>query len=175
MRDKTKPTLILNGDILELALTTTNEAAMVFEQFIKLVMPRTNPFFERIIHIPGNHDHHLWEMARETQYTEYIAGIAPGDPLPVPYHTTGLFVEKAPKPLSSYFLSRLVNRFPHLKDFQIHVAYPNFGLIDPHKEKCVIFSHGHFIEPLYQLMSTLKNLIFAGRDKPVHIWEIEGR
>ena len=39
----TKPTLILAGDILELALTTTNQAAMVFERFIELVMPENQP------------------------------------------------------------------------------------------------------------------------------------
>src|SRR5437763_15495487 len=36
---KEKPTLILNGDILELALAETNEAAMVFERFIELIFP----------------------------------------------------------------------------------------------------------------------------------------
>jgi len=61
----TKPTLILNGDTLELALTEYNEAAMVFEGFINLIMPQGAELFDRIIYIPGNHDHHLWEMARK--------------------------------------------------------------------------------------------------------------
>src|SRR3972149_1096449 len=60
-----KPTLILNGDIPELALTTDNQAAMVFERFIELIMPPREELFGRIIYIPGNHDHHLWEIARE--------------------------------------------------------------------------------------------------------------
>ncbi|HET8841881.1 MAG TPA: hypothetical protein VFN35_10455, partial [Ktedonobacteraceae bacterium] len=34
-----KPTLILNGDILELALAETNVAAMAFERFIELIFP----------------------------------------------------------------------------------------------------------------------------------------
>src|ERR1700730_3377292 len=33
------PTLVLNGDILELALTLDNIAVMAFERFIELVMP----------------------------------------------------------------------------------------------------------------------------------------
>ena len=33
------PILILNGDILELALTTDNIAAMAFERFIEQIMP----------------------------------------------------------------------------------------------------------------------------------------
>ncbi len=35
-----KPTLILNGDILELALSEYNTSAMIFERFMELVMPR---------------------------------------------------------------------------------------------------------------------------------------
>ena len=34
-----KPTLVLNGDILELALTTDERAAMTFERFLDLAFP----------------------------------------------------------------------------------------------------------------------------------------
>src|SRR5690349_17337227 len=34
-----KPRLILNGDILEMALSDTNVAAMMFERFIDLIFP----------------------------------------------------------------------------------------------------------------------------------------
>lgn len=168
-----KPTLILNGDILELALTTTNQAAMVFERFMELIMPPNRELFGKIVYIPGNHDHHLWELARETQYVNYIRGINPGRHLPIPWHTTNMFVENDPNPVPSFFLTRLVKRFPHLKNFVITIAYPNFGLLREADQKCIIFCHGHFIESPYQLMSTLKNLIFPGREKPRQIWDIE--
>ena len=170
-----KPTLILNGDILELALTTTNQAAMVFERFMELIMPCKGELFEKIIYIPGNHDHHIWELARETQYVNYIATLNPGTLLDIPWHATNMFVEDDSKRVPSYFLTRLVKRFRHLKekDFVITVAYPNFSLITDDGQRCVIFHHGHFIEPLYQLMSTLKNLIFPDREKPKQIWDIE--
>ena len=45
-----KPTLVLNGDILELALAYTNEAAMVFQQFVKLAMPPDKELFNGIIY-----------------------------------------------------------------------------------------------------------------------------
>lgn len=72
--NKIKPTLILNGDILELALTTTNESAMAFERFIELTMPQeeSQRLFNKIIYVVGNHDHHLWEMARESSYVNYL-------------------------------------------------------------------------------------------------------
>jgi len=37
-----KPTLILNGDILELALCSTSDASMAFLRFIELVMEEGN-------------------------------------------------------------------------------------------------------------------------------------
>jgi predicted alpha/beta-hydrolase family hydrolase len=64
-----KPTLILNGDLLELALTEDNVALMAFERFIELMLPSDcDHLFDReIIFNPANHDHHLWKTARETQ------------------------------------------------------------------------------------------------------------
>ena len=64
-----KPTLIFNEDILELALFLLHQASMVFKRFLELCMPLDSDqrLFGRIIFIPGNHGHHLWEQARETQ------------------------------------------------------------------------------------------------------------
>lgn len=164
----TKPILILNGDILEFALAKTNHAAMVFKRFIELTMPSGDLMFDKIIYIPGNHDHHIWEVARETQYVENL----PSDPqeyLPVPRHTSDMFI-KITEMLPSYFLDGLINKYPHLKDFKINVAYPNYGLIS--NRKCVIFHHGHFIESFYQLISNLKSMLFS-RNLPRYIEDIE--
>jgi metallophosphoesterase superfamily enzyme len=77
----TKPTLIMMGDILEFALATDNQAAMGFERFIELIMPESGGLFDRIFYVPGNHDHHLWESARETQYVEHLQTMPPGTEL----------------------------------------------------------------------------------------------
>lgn len=174
-----KPTLILNGDILEMALTTDNQAAMCFDRFIELIMPQGDELFKNIIFIPGNHDHHLWESARETQYANYISKITPEDiksgtkQLDPPWHTTNIFVEDDPNPVTAFFLTRLIKRFPHLSDTTIQTAYPNFGLLNSDGKRCVLFHHGHFVESIYQLMSTLKVLIFPNRQMPKDIWHIE--
>lgn len=168
-----KPTLILNGDILELALTTDNQAAMAFSRLIELIMPPVDPLFGKIIYIPGNHDHHLWESARETQYVNHISKLSPKDELKPPWHTTNIFVEDDPNRVPSYFLTSLVQRYDHLKKWTISIAYPNFGLLSEERKRCIIFHHGHFIEPLYQLISTLKTLIFPHRKMPSIIWDIE--
>ena len=172
-----KPTLVLNGDILELALCTTEKSAMVFERFIELTMPAGGELFEKIIYMPGNHDHHFWETAREVQYADYIASNSePGDDLEVPWHTTSMFVEDTPQPVVEYFLTKLVQRYPNLKasNFFIPIVYPNFGVLGGgEREKCVVFHHGHFIESMYQLMSKLKTIIFPESKMPEVTWDIE--
>jgi len=168
-----KPTLILNGDLLELALTTTNQTAMAFERFVELAMPEGNELFKNpFIFLAGNHDHHLWEVARETQYVDYMVNnIKPGQDFPIPWHVTKMF---NPTRVTTYFLTRLVQRFEHLKDMEVHTAYPNYGLLSEDRRKCVIFHHGHFIESMYQLMSTLRKLIFGTR-MPDNVWDIEAQ
>lgn len=173
-QDKTKkPVLILNGDILEMALATENQAAMCFERFIELIMPPGNELFEKIIFIPGNHDHHLWESARETQYVNYISEKKPGEEFDPPWHATNIFVEDDPNPVSLFFLTRLIKRYQHLSNANIQAAYPNFGVLSKDSKRCVIFHHGHFVESIYQLISTLKTLIFPGRKMPKDVWDIE--
>lgn len=177
-----KPILILNGDILELALASTNEAAMTFERFIELILPaKGESLFDRIVYLPGNHDHHIWETARETQYVHYLRGIQSGNAFDDSEHITRLFVGAGStrkrsralgKPIASYLLSNLVRRFPHLEDFVIEVVYPNYGLCSEDGQKCLIFHHGHFIESIYQLMTTLKYL-FLGIKGPVNIEDLE--
>ncbi|MCX5888638.1 MAG: hypothetical protein NTY36_04210 [Deltaproteobacteria bacterium] len=166
-----KPTLIFMGDILELALANDNVAAMVFWRFIDLAMESGYELFGNIVYVPGNHDHHLWESARETQYVDnYLPGkdfLA--DP---PWHTTNIFMIDDPNPVPSYFLNALLRRYGHLKDMTINTAYPNFGLMKGNRS--VIFHHGHFIESIYQLMTTLKNLIFPRlQEETREIWDIE--
>jgi hypothetical protein len=168
-----KPTLILLGDILELALANDNQAAMVFERFLDFAMEPGYELFGNIIYIPGNHDHHLWESARETQYVlNYLAKTGPKTLLDIPWHTTNIFMADDPNPVPSYFLNALLHRYDHLKDFTINTAYPNFGLIKGNR--CVLFHHGHFVESIYLLMTTLKNLIFPEqKDWTRKVWDLE--
>jgi len=168
-----KPTLILLGDILELALANDNQAAMVFERFLDFAMEPGYELFGNITYIPGNHDHHLWESARETQYvSNYLAKTNPGQLLDIPWHTTNIFMADDPNPVPSYFLNALLHRYDHLKDFTINTAYPNFGLMKGNR--CVLFHHGHFVESIYLLMTTLKNLIFPEqKDWTRKVWDLE--
>ncbi len=171
-----RPTLILNGDALELALTQDNVALMVFERFMELMFPadREPLIAPKILLNPGNHDHHLWEIARETQYIEFVEGKRnklPGRTLPPPWHTTSIFNRR---PVDSVLLNAIISRHPHMASKGVSVAtvYPNLCLKNENS-KWVIFSHGHYIESIYWLMSLLSNFVFPRRQHPTRIWEIE--
>jgi len=53
------------------------------------------------------------------------------------------------------------------------VVYPNFGVRSADGQKCVIFSHGHYIESIYRLMTTLRSTLFPDRAEPDLIWDLE--
>lgn len=174
-----KPTIILNGDILELALSTPDISAMVFERFMELFMRKEEELFEKIIFVPGNHDHHLWEHARETQYLDYIKR-HPDKKLLLPWHKTEMFLEELDNPPHCDFLESILNRYASeeeaifAKDLNILVAYPNLGLRSTNSGRCIVIHHGHFIESAYRLMSTLKAVISSiDEDIPEDIQELE--
>ena len=168
-----KPTLILNGDIFELALTTDNQAIMAFERFVELIFPvAAEPLFKDIIYIPGNHDHHLWETAREAQYVAHLASQPPGSDIKPPWHVTNM-LRYVPVPAT--LMTQIINRYPHLQDeVRVNTVYPNYALRSDDEQKCVIFSHGHFVESMYLLMSTLRTMLFPDRKPPTDIWDFEG-
>lgn len=170
-----KPTLILAGDILELALTTENIAAMAFERFIELILPASGQrLFKDIYFIPGNHDHHLWETARETQYVAFLKdpkfNQTPGEYLDIPWHTTSMF---EPRAVPSIFLNGIIQRYPHLANEEIGTVYPNMALLTEDHRRCAIFTHGHFAESMYLLMSTMRGLMFPKSARPELTWDFE--
>ena len=173
-----KPTLVLNGDILELALADVNVALMVFERFMELTMRPGAELFDRTIYYnPGNHDHHIWETARETQYIEkYLSDTPWGTKLDAPWHTTNMFLGEY-DPVPCYLLNRLMSRMrPKYADGtepQFLVVYPNFGVRSADGKRCVIFSHGHYIESIYRLMTSFRSMLFPNRTEPELIWDLE--
>jgi hypothetical protein len=169
---KEKPRLVLNGDLIELALTSENKAGMAFQRFIELIYPENGDFLfdKEIIYLPGNHDHNLWEFSRNVWYHNTLSELKPGDYIPNEQHSTELF---SPPKIESLFLTPLIRSYPHLKDVSLHVCYPARGVINHDHTKCVIFCHGHYVESMYWLMTTLRSLIFPNRQEPVTFEGIE--
>lgn len=108
-----RPILILNGDIMDLALGKVEDSSMMFERFMNLAMRNGKELFDRIIFIPGNHDHHIWETAREAQYENYILRKELTE-LPAPWHRTGMVLDQ--RPTYSSFLTSLIKRHTVMRE-----------------------------------------------------------
>jgi hypothetical protein len=165
-----RPTLILNGDIMDLALGRIEHSLMMFELFMGLIMENGKELFNpRVIILPGNHDHHIWEAERETQYVESI-GTKPLKILPPPKHSTGMVLGQ--NFVKSRFLTKMLQRYTTMKVhneqsnrykylfstlLEIQVSYPNLAILSEDKKKCAIIHHGHFTEESYYLVSSLNH------------------
>lgn len=172
-----RPTLILAGDILELALATTSEAGMVFEMFVEAAF-KDRPIFDDIVYfVPGNHDHHLWEGAREKQYSDYVRNRDAADHLEPAWHTTRMRAETDRHAVESELLTALVQRkLGHRTPVRVRIVYPNLALDAPTSNRHVFVHHGHYVEGMYRLMSTLRDIVFPEQRKApddVHVWEWE--
>lgn len=166
-----RPTLVLAGDILELALAEDQVAAAVFEQFAELVVGPHGLFDDDIWFVPGNHDHHLWETAREQRYARQIRSLGSDDPVPAPWHATTLFPDSNDPAIPSELLTALVQRRCGEDGPRVRTVYPNLG-IGGGSQRAVVVHHGHFIESMYVLMSNLNQLMF-GRPLPGDVWRLE--
>jgi len=176
-----KPSLVLAGDVLELALATTNVAATVFTQFLELLSEDGELSVDStIVYVPGNHDHHLWETARERQYASYVGEPTTEIPLEkIPWHTTHLFpwrqeLDVKNRDVESFLLTTLAQRTVSSTDLSVLAMYPNFGVLSADDEsRCTVVHHGHFTESIYYLMTELRKIVFPGRDHPEEIWDVE--
>jgi hypothetical protein len=165
-RDQDRPpTLILAGDILDLALSPDETAAMVFRLFAHLAFADGPPVFDPVIHyVPGNHDHHEWEMSRESQYVSYACAQQPQATLASPWHTTRLVPGDERPTASSALLTGLIRSQAGLAaGVEVRVSYPNLALRAPDGRRCLIVSHGHFTESIYTLMSRLRDILYPGQ------------
>ncbi|EQA45722.1 hypothetical protein LEP1GSC050_2629 [Leptospira broomii serovar Hurstbridge str. 5399] len=156
------PQFILLGDILELALGGMNDAAMTFERFLECAYSTKKPIFsDQILYIPGNHDHHLWETAREKQYVDYIGSLKPRDHIADSWHTTKMV---DPDFILSDLLTGILRRNPRLREAKALIAYPNYEIQSKSKNKSIILSHGNFLENIYSLMSSIQRVLLPEMD-----------
>jgi hypothetical protein len=172
------PTLILAGDVLDLALSPDEVAATVFGGFAREALSGEHPVFDPIVYyLPGNHDHHLWETTRENQYVDYVDALAPDQPLVTPWHTTWLEPAAVFPETRSALLTGLARRQPGCEGVEVRVSYPNLALRAAEGDRCIVVSHGHFTEPMYTLMSQLKDILYPeqrfARFDDIDRWEEE--
>ncbi len=168
-----KPYLVVLGDGLEMALAHFNQAAMAFERLVEELFLKRQ-LFKGLIYVPGNHDHHLWETAREVQYSSYLARkISPGSKFPEPWHISNAFPTKDYHYVPSPFIAKFLGRFDLLKDFFVGMVYPVFGLLAKEDRRIICMHHGHLIESIYRLMSKLRVMLFPEEKEPKTLDQIE--
>ena len=159
------PTLVLAGDILDLALSPDEASAMVFRLFAQLAYEDGTPVFDPVVHyVPGNHDHHEWEIARESQYVRYATAQPAAAPLVAPWHTTKLMPGDE-RPVASSALLTGLTRVQAGGDqaIEVRMSYPNLALRSADGRRSLIVSHGHFTESIYTLMSRLRAILYPGQ------------
>jgi hypothetical protein len=139
-------------------------AIEAFSQFLQLSFGTGERLFDpEIWYVPGNHDHHVWEGAREYQYVQYLADAERPAPS---WHSTRLRgVHGVRSPLLDAVVARVGS------ELSVQVSYPNLALSDD--GPLVVLHHGHFVEALYTAMSGARAIVFPGQLAPEQVWDIE--
>jgi UDP-2,3-diacylglucosamine pyrophosphatase LpxH len=169
------PFLILNGDILELATSTYPIATTYFRLFLTELAKRK--LFDRLIYLPGNHDHGLWSLIRDTQFVKCMSQQSESPGRLKVEHVTGLSI-----PRQSPLLSLLASNLPmQIISPLLLVANPSLRLqsLQGHD---FLFHHGHLLEDIYKFLSILRERVMEDvsldelKGKPLkdRIGELEG-
>jgi hypothetical protein len=168
------PYLILNGDGWDVAIKNTDEVALLSQDLFGVL--RLEDCFEKILFLPGNHDHHLWVMlqtetcvvrplakaAGTTGVTTAVAKLVDEKVQPFPHEQSGLLDLKTgdlsipgvkPPYDGHVFLSGLTGA----KRMPINVVYPNLYLVrpGPAEPSSILVTHGHFFELAWRLLTEL--------------------
>ncbi len=146
------PYLILNGDILELAISPYPLTVTYFRLFLAQVASRE--LFDQVVLITGNHDHALWSLIRDTHFIEAIDKTNETKRIPALEHTTMLSRAKT----SAVMKQLTANLNETVAPLPVLVANPAYRL-NSCQGHDFIFHHGHFMEDLYKVLSMLKDRI----------------
>lgn len=146
--------LILAGDIIDVAVHEESDAFNLALEFFNTAILGDQSFisfFDEVIYIQGNHDHHLWRMLQEKYYIE--DRLQQGNlALPYPQQLIGvldlntidtLYIPNSRMHASSKtvdFLSHIFGNKP------VHYVYPNL-YIKTNDSSDICVTHGHFFEP----------------------------
>ena len=169
------PQLVVLGDLFELALTSTDVAAATFGHLAGALRPGAPDaaVAPTIRFVPGNHDHHLWARARDDHYLEYLRSAGGDDRLRGAAHVTHLLPRNDDRPVRDRFTEVLAGRVDTGATVTVEQSYPNLGLVDDPGRRAVVLGHGHFIEPLYRLMSGLDDVFGSGNAGPLEASHLE--
>lgn len=150
------PELVVLGDLFELALTPLDDAAATFGHFVRAIGlgERDGAVGPHVRFVAGNHDHQLWTRARLDREVAVVAHTPKDHPLPGAAHVTSLFPDDDEVPARGRFVEELIRRAGIDADVTVTHSYPNLA-IRGDGDRVVVMHHGHFIERLYRIVSSL--------------------
>lgn len=144
------PTLVLLGDVFDLAFSSAADTMAAFERLIEAFFRRPVPLFDRrIVYVPGNHDHRHWQVIRDRIDEANLASTPPPG-MPEPFVVTPLAGDDLPV---CDVVTALARRATGDESVVVEAAYPN--LAHRHGDRWVVLHHGHYAEGTYRAVSTL--------------------
>ena len=164
--DGQPPKLILLGDIVDFSFASMSDIVEALEVMIDVFFPDgESPMFQKeIIFIPGNHDHRFWQNEKDKLFLDSFDQSKRQSNEDLHYQTSDLFRSDS---LPSQFLNQLPKA--RAKGLSFELRYPNWALYraatGDTQSKQIVFHHGHYIEPLYRLMTTV-NQVISNIDDP---------
>ncbi|MCF8235521.1 MAG: hypothetical protein K9G67_11830 [Bacteroidales bacterium] len=150
------PYLILLGDIFDLAVHNESDAFNLVHEFFNAPVfygRSLISFFDRVIYLPGNHDHHVWRMLQEEYYVENrLQNDLPA--LPFPQKSMSILRLGKPTTIQQIDSSLMAggqyeNIIAHIlanNKKEVFISYPNL-YIDYGAGNGICVTHGHFFEP----------------------------
>jgi len=162
------PALLLNGDILGLSFSSYKESLNGFAAFVD-AFTNQNKICDKVIFISGNHDHHIWNLAKEEHF---LAALKQSKSREVPdlQHITPATYDQGFN--SDFFQAFMQSGATSPTEFKIF--YPNF-LLPPNKagEPAILFHHGHFAEKAYYFISKAMQAFYPSLHDPGNLEELE--
>lgn len=152
------PYLILLGDIWDLAVQPMDYTSELSIDFFN--QAGLQDYFEEILYISGNHDHHLWRMYQsnmcEVDPLNRACGILPfPQEIPGVLDCTGstpsLYVNNRKNPAADSFIQGLTGK----ADIPVHVIYPNLYIRTGNGAglRSMLTTHGHLFDPGWNLVT----------------------
>jgi Calcineurin-like phosphoesterase len=152
------PTVVVAGDLVELALASGWLSLPVMALLARAFADDGEPFVhEEMLFLPGNHDHHLWELSREQAVERFLRSGAPLAEAPASWHTSSMFPERAPL-FEAQMLEDAVHYFRESKRGRVRVVYPDLALTNADGTRAVLVTHGHYMERVATLLSAMSRL-----------------
>ena len=151
------PSMIAAGDLVKLALASPALSLPIVAQFAAALAAREPVVRDEAIFVPGNHDHHLWEMSRERTAAEFLQAGTPREQEPASWHTSSMFLDQPPF-YGAPLLEDAVHYLRNTGRAQVRVVYPDLALTSADGQRAVFVTHGHYMEPVGTLFSAMARL-----------------